>query len=128
MNIAFFFSIDLSYLKTFFTRKTAPQYTCELFLTSEEESAKFRAAFKSRSSFTKEIRDDVKEWVSLNIDGWKEDHESWFKIEMIPDDMLPAAILEAEGGPKRRRCSIIRRRIKIFESSAPELVTTLMDE
>ena len=31
LNIAFFSTINLNYLGTFFGTKTAPQYTCELF-------------------------------------------------------------------------------------------------
>jgi len=71
LNIAFFCTIDLTYLHTFFGTKTAPQYTCELFLTSQEDSAKFRAAFKSRSSYTKAVHGKVKEWVAENIDRWQ---------------------------------------------------------
>jgi len=47
----------------------------------------------------------VKEWISNNIDRWKEQQPDWFKIEMIPDDFLPKVVVEAEGGAKRRRSS-----------------------
>jgi len=107
LNIAFFSSIDLSYLKTFFTTKTAPQYTCELFLESEADSAKFRAAFKNRHSYTTSINEQVKEWVENNIVRWKEDQPAWFKIEKIPDDLLPSHVLELEGGGQRRRSSVV---------------------
>jgi len=43
LNVIFFRTIDLKYLKTFFSRKTAPQYTCELYLTSEEDATKFQS-------------------------------------------------------------------------------------
>ena len=45
LNIAFFFTIDLSYLGTFFGTVSGPQYLCELFLTSETELAKFDMVF-----------------------------------------------------------------------------------
>jgi len=48
-NIIFFLAIDLNFISAFFGTKTAPQYTCELFLESEEDEAKFRAAFKNHS-------------------------------------------------------------------------------
>ena len=77
------------------------QRACELFLTSEEESAKFRAVFKKRISFTKAITEEVRAWVAANIVRWKEEKPSWFKIEMIPDEFLPIDVVEAEGGVNR---------------------------
>ena len=106
LSLMFFGTINLNYLGTFFGTKTAPQYTCELFRTSEEDSAKFRAAFENRSSYTTSIRKEVKEWVKNNIDRWKLEAPSWFKIEMIPDDLLPASVVEVEGGANRRRSSV----------------------
>ena len=102
LDVAFFCSIDLSYLNTFFSTKTAQQYTCELFLTSEADSAKWDASFDNRISYTTSIHDEIKEWVSNNIDRWTAEGEDWFKIEMIPDDFLPVEIFEAEGGAERR--------------------------
>jgi len=43
--------------------------------------------------------------VADNIARWKEDTPSWFKIEMIPDEFLPANY-RAEAGSKRRRSSL----------------------
>jgi len=39
------------------------------------------------------------------------DNPDWFKIELIPDEFLPQAVLEAEGGTnrKRRRSSVSLR-------------------
>ena len=104
-NVVFFCTIDTSYLDTFFGTKTAPQHTCELFLSSEEDSEKFRAAFKKRQSFTTSINEEIKEWVAANITRWKTEKPSWFKIELIPDSFLPEAALEAEGGARNRRRS-----------------------
>jgi len=63
LNIAFFCTIDLSYVSSFFSTLTAPQYTVELYNTATDESAKYRAAFKNRSSFTKDIHEEVRQWV-----------------------------------------------------------------
>ena len=49
------------------------------------------------------MHEQVKDWVTANIDRWKEDKPDWFKIEMIPDDLLPEIVLEAEGGHNRKR-------------------------
>ena len=37
LNIAFFCTINLNYLGTFFGTKTAPQYTCEYFQTCKKD-------------------------------------------------------------------------------------------
>jgi len=92
-------------LPTFFSRKTAPQYTSELFLNSKEDNSKFRAVFENRSQYTESVYSEVKEWVGANIARWTEEREDWFNIEMIQDDFLPRDVLEAEGGAKRRRRS-----------------------
>ena len=111
LNIIFFCTIHLSYLNTFFGTKTGPQYTCELYLTSKDDSQKFDAIFGTRIQYTKTIHEQVKEWVAKNIHQWRRDQPDWFKIEMIPDEYLPKEIFEAEGGAKRRRSSVSLREI-----------------
>ena len=103
LNIAFFCTIDLSFSHTFFGFQTASQYTQELFLTSKEDPAKFRAAFKKRSDFTSPIRGEIKAWVGGNIERWRAERPAWFDVQLIPDELLPASVLKAEGGPERRR-------------------------
>ena len=87
-NIVFFCTIDLSYLNTFFGTKTAPQYTCELFLTSKEDHQRFHAVFKNRIEYTKSIHrieytksihGEVKEWVVNNLRKWRRERPDWFK-------------------------------------------------
>jgi len=119
LNIAFFNTIDHRYLTTFFGTTTAPQYTCELFLTSEADSAKFRAAFKNRISYTTTVQREVKIWVAANINSWKTEKPDWFKIEKIPDEFLPSEVLIAEGGARRRRSSYGLREIVGLESIDP---------
>ena len=53
----------------------------------------------------------MKEWVKNNIDRWKEEAPSWFKIETIPDDFLPTEVFVAEGGVNRTRSTISLREI-----------------
>jgi len=111
LNVIFFCTIDLSYLNTFFGTKTAPQYTCELYLANKDDSQKFDAIFTNRIQYTKSIHGEVKEWVAENIDQWRRNQPDWFKIEMIPDEYLPKEVFEAEGGAKRRRSSVSLREI-----------------
>jgi len=111
LNIIFFCTIDLGYLHTFFGTKTAPQYTCEIFLTSNDDFAKFDTVFGTRIEYTKTIHEQVKEWIAENIHQWRMDQPNWFNIELIPDELLPKDLLEAEGGARRRRSSVSLREI-----------------
>jgi len=101
----------LSYLNTFFGTQTGPQYSCQLFLENEEDSAKFRVVFKNRSSYTEAVHEKVEEWVKNNIDSWKQEKPSWFKIEKIPDSFLPSEILVTGGGSNRTRSTTSVREI-----------------
>ena len=49
--------------------------------------------------------------VAENIDKWKRERPDWFKMDKIPDELLPKDVLEAEGGTKRRRSSVSLREI-----------------
>jgi len=107
LNIVFFCTIDLSFINTFFGTKTAPQYVCDLFLsTTTDDSGKYRAVFTNRLDYTVSIESEVKEWVASNIARWKTEKPDWFRIEMIPDSFLP---VEAEGGARRRRSRVSLR-------------------
>ena len=75
LNLMFFCSIDLNYLSTFFSTQTGPQYICDLYTNSEEDSIKFKNAFRRRLSCTKAIHDDVNEWVEENIRDWIAENE-----------------------------------------------------
>ena len=99
----------MSFLGTFFGTKTGPQYSVELFEIGDEDSVKFFEVFTVRSSYS--IHDEVKQWVANNIVSWKEENPDWFKIGMIPDDFVPYAVVQEEGGAKRRRSSISIREI-----------------
>jgi len=109
LNIAFFCTIDLSYLGTFFGTKTAPQYTCEYFSTSAEDFQRWDAVFENRIEYTKSIHGAVRTWVAGNIVRWQNEKAPFFKIEMIPDGLLPVDVAEAEGGVNRRRSSVSLR-------------------
>ena len=105
LNIIFFCNINESYYHTFFGTTTAPQYTCQLFRESEEDFAKFDAAFTNRMSYTMSIENEIRSRVAENINVWKREKEAWFQIELIPDKYLPEEVFVSEGGIKRRRAS-----------------------
>jgi len=111
LNIAFFCIFDMSFLGTFFGKQTAPQYTCEYFLTSTEDYQRWDAVFENRISYTKSIHCDVKVWVAANIRRWQLEKPDFFNIELISDEFLPAAVIEAEGGKNRRRSTGVTMQI-----------------
>jgi len=115
LNAAFFMTINLEYVDTFFGIKTAPQYTCDLF-NSESEAAKFSCVFENRIQYTTTIHAEVKEWVAENIDRWVEEKPTWFKIAKLPKEFLPAATLQSEGGGARRRSNVSLRESFVFDS------------
>jgi len=90
-------------LKTFFGLQTAPQFSCKRFLDAEGDYAKFVAAFESHMEYRDAIKDEVKEWVSNNIERLRVDNLDCFKIELIPDEFLPENVFESLGGRNRRR-------------------------
>ena len=53
----------------------------------------------------------VREWVAANIERWKREKPTWFNVELIPDEFLPAEVLAAEGGAMRRRSSVSIREV-----------------
>ena len=107
LNIAFFCTIDLAYLPTFFGTMTGPQYVIQLYKEAKDDSVRWHAVFTHRISFTKPIHGEIKEWVKENIERWRSENPSWFQVDLIPDDFLPVDVLEAEGGARRRRRSSI---------------------
>ena len=76
LNIALFFTIDLSYLNTFIGTKTAPQYTVELYNTVTDDSLRWDAAFTNRLSYSASIHEEVGQWVSDNVARWQREKEN----------------------------------------------------
>ncbi len=103
LNIAFFGTIDLAYLHTFFGAMTAPQYTVQCFKEAKNDAMRWDAVFARRISYTKPIHPEIKEWVKGNIERWRSEKPSWFQVDLIPDEFLPVDVFEAEGGARRRR-------------------------
>ena len=110
LNGLFFASIERSFVRTFFTRKTAPQYAVELFRTSTSDNAKFRACFKNTRRYINGIEEEVKEWLRENIARFNLEQPEWWKIDMVGDEFLPREAIEAAGGTQRRRSSVINVR------------------
>ena len=93
-------------MNTYFSTKTAPQYTCDLFMKSKEDYQKFDAIFSTRLSYSKSIEKEVREWVAENVEEWVAAAPAWFKIELVPDNFLPRKVFVALGGLDRRRMGV----------------------
>ena len=112
LNAVFFNTINLNCINSFFSRRTAPQYTAELYQTAgDEDYLKFDAAFTNRIDYAKNIHADVKEWVRENLELWKAEKPLWFNLEKIPEEFLPAGTMipaDEMVARKRRRSSSVR--------------------
>jgi len=83
--------------------KTASQYTVDLYNNYETDDLKFYSVFTNRLDYTSAIYEEVKVWIANNVDRWRVENLEWFKIELIPDDMLPRAVFESVGERHRKR-------------------------
>ena len=63
LTIWFLATIDLRFLHTFFTSKTAAAYTITLYKEATTDEQRFDAVFSNRMSFTAPIHDEIKVWV-----------------------------------------------------------------
>jgi len=124
LNIVFFCTIDLRYIWTFFSTKTAPQYTCDCFRSGTDDVHKFSAVFSNRNEYTHSIREEVKEWVCENIAVWTDEKPAWFNIELIDDEYFPRSVLQSIGGKSRRRKISTGLALMLLDASSERSVAT----
>jgi len=111
LNVAFFCTIDLSYIFTFFSIERGPAWVVRRFKEEgAKDSQKFDVIFDNNLDYSKPVHGEVKEWIAANIDRWRSEMPEWFQVEIIPDEFLPKEVFEAEGGAKRRRRSSVSLR------------------
>jgi len=106
LNILFFASINREFVRTFFTWTTGPEYTILLFREAPSDELRFDAAFTNRRSYINGLEDEVRAWLSENIDRFQLEQPEWWRIDMVGDEFLPRLAIEAEGGARRRRSSV----------------------
>ena len=85
LNVVFLMTINQKYIQTFFTRKTGPQYTSELFIRSTADSAKFNIAFKNRLSYTTDVHPEIKEWIANNIHRWRASKRAGSRLKKVSE-------------------------------------------
>jgi hypothetical protein len=121
------YNMDRDSLASFFTSMTGHEYTVSLFRASDDDASKFSAIFGNTDSHTLSIRSEVKTWVLENYERWDLEKPAWFNeanISCIPNDMIPIpnleALLEAGGGERPKRNSLLMPRVSLREARDPE--------
>jgi len=121
VNTLFLCSINLEYIDTFYSAKTAQKYAVELFLECKEDFQRFEVVTMRRPTFFDEIHDEVKLWVAENIDGWVRDCPPWFDISDIHDDLLPTHTLDYVGYRSKRRSNSFWKIFKGLSQSSTKV-------
>jgi len=117
LNVSFFCTIDLSFASTFYGPLIASQELCLNFQETKYHYDKFLIMFKLNKQFTKPIENEMREWLTANIEQFITDKPDWFNIELVPDEYLPRDLFEAEGGARRRRSVVSVREMVGLESN-----------
>jgi len=76
--------LSLSWLTLFTTNN---RYTGRLFLLADDDYSKFDAVFKNNLRYTKELHDDVKEWLADNVARFS--GKPCFRPHLDPKSFLP---------------------------------------
>jgi hypothetical protein len=90
---------------TLWSWTTGRQRVQDFFLKGKDDEAKFGIFSRSLLLWESDIGEEVKAWTAGNWMRWKEEKPAWFKVEMVPDQFVPAAELEQLGYNRRRRGS-----------------------
>ena len=108
---AFFTLIDRSYLHTFTTTMTAPQYCAETYKAATTDFQRLNVLTKHPSYYAS-VEGDLAAFVATNWAAWQADKPDWFTADVvatIPDRFIPVAelaMMNAAAGGQRRRSSL----------------------
>ena len=111
-TMSLFYSINKEFWHTFYGTTTGWQFTIDCFRASSDPFVKMMTAFDNHISFTESIKDEVKAYVFLHWEEFKEQKPDWFTpgfIAQVPDWYIPKKDLEElikKGGGNRRRKSV----------------------
>jgi len=105
-----FILIKRKYRKTFWDPQTGWQMVIATFENTDDAYLKMNAIFTNHISMSRRIKNDVIEYMAENWAEWERTKPSWFTpgfVSKIPDEFIPQQNLEALGGARRRRSSVI---------------------
>eukprot|EP00518_Triparma_eleuthera_P020772 CAMPEP_0197549932 /NCGR_PEP_ID=MMETSP1320-20131121/3695_1 /TAXON_ID=91990 /ORGANISM="Bolidomonas sp., Strain RCC2347" /LENGTH=479 /DNA_ID=CAMNT_0043110229 /DNA_START=103 /DNA_END=1542 /DNA_ORIENTATION=+ len=72
----FLASIERKYVATFFDTRTASEYNASCFLNATSDEMKFET-LKVNENLWRDIRNDVKDWLTSRLPIWLEEEPSW---------------------------------------------------
>ena len=132
-------TIKKEYLGTFFSTETGFRSNVRMFLDSTDESVKI-TIFGCHPSQWEGIREEVKTWIMLNWERWREEKPEWLTQErktQIPDDFKPteqslflqtiktdrsAKVVPTVGGPDMTVRTKRAPRIKVDGGNRDEII------
>jgi hypothetical protein len=94
------------YRHTLWSQTSGRQCVHDYFLREKDEEVQFTEIFRSNLLlWENDIGEEVKAWLAENWGRWKEEKPAWFKVEVVPDNFLPAGELQQLGFNRARRGS-----------------------
>ncbi|GMI19044.1 hypothetical protein TeGR_g4044 [Tetraparma gracilis] len=93
------------YRHTLWSSTSGRQCVHDYFYKGKDEESKFWIFNRNLLLWENDIGEEVKLWVGENWARWKEEKPVWFKVEMVPDQFIPAVELEQLGHNRKRRGS-----------------------
>jgi hypothetical protein len=77
------------------------------FLEGKTDDIKFLIFSSQRLLWESDIGAEVKAWTAANWGTWRAEGAEWFKVELVPDEFIPAAELALLGHNRARRGSAV---------------------
>ena len=93
------------YRHTIWSWTTGRQCVHDYFIKGKDDELKFEIFGCNLLLWEREIGEEVKTWLAEGWGRWKEEKPPWFKIEMVPDQFVPAVELQQLGFNRKRRGS-----------------------
>jgi hypothetical protein len=95
------------YRHTLWTWTSGRECVHDYFLKGRDEEVKFSIYGCNLLLWESDIGEQVRVWTAENWARWKEEKPVWFKVEVVPDQFVPAAELENLGHNRKRRGSAV---------------------
>lgn len=125
LSFVFFFalfllSIKRSYISTFFTTMTGPQFACDVYRRAQSDEVRFDI-FVHNESYYASIREELRVWLAADWERWTVDEKpQWFTprlLASIPEDLLPKSATQETRERRRKSIDELRKRSILFAPS-----------
>jgi hypothetical protein len=105
---SFFALMDRTYIHTFTTTMTAPQYCVQFFKAATTDRQRI-SVFMDHRTYYSSIDGELQAFIATNWGKWQAERPDWFTedcVSIIPDRFIPAVEVErlnkVAGGQRRR--------------------------